>query len=179
MPWVMAVDTGRLNARKRVEWQVVAIIGKNVDDKTLNQLRENSRIRLDARGVFWHDGAPVTHPGIARLWHRGIGRAADGRLTLTVGDQWCFIEAEDAPYIVRLLSLESNQVLLRLSDETSETLDLSTVTRGAGDVLYCRVKHGVFLARFSQAAQIALAPLVGEDAGHFFLEIGGRRWPIR
>ena len=58
-------------------------------------------------------------------------------------------------------------VTLELSDGSEEPLRPETLWVGDQDALYLKVKGGQFDARFTPAAQLALAPLVqeGKDGG--------------
>jgi len=139
-----------------------------------------STIRLDREGRFWHEGEPVTHPGMAAAFHTWIGRHPDdGRFILTNGFDWTYFTVEDAPYFVRSLKIDGGRPLLVLSDGSEEPLDASSLTLGEHDALYTRVKGGQFEARFTPAAQTALAPFLVEGAGgQPELEIGRRRYGI-
>lgn len=133
----------------------------------LQALRENSRIRLDREGRFWHEDVLVEHPKVAALFHRGLGRAPDGRPTLTVGPTWCYIEAEDTLYLVRRAICEVQgerlaSCLLRLDDGSEELLSLergSLALDGEG-VLHVRVKAGTEWARLIPEAHAALGRFV-------------------
>jgi hypothetical protein len=125
-----------------------------------------STIRLDAEGHFWHDEQPVTHPALEQALHTWIARHPDdGRFILTNGYDWTYFQVDDAPYHVRSLGLEPDQVLMRLSDDTTEPLDPEALRIGANDALYAKIKAGRFEARFSRHAQSQLAPLLTEAPG--------------
>jgi hypothetical protein len=61
-----------------------------------------------------------------------------------------------------------------------ETLDPSTLKVGKDNVLYCRIRKGIFPARFSRAAYYRLAQWIEEDAGagSFYLTLNGNRYTI-
>lgn len=139
-----------------------------------------STIRLDAEGRFWHDGAPVTHPGMARAFASWIARHPDdGRYILTNGFDWTYFTVDDVPFFVRSLRIEGDRAILTLSDGSEEPLDPSTLEVGPRDALYLEVKGGSFEARFTPSAQTALGPLLveGED-GEPELRLGGRSYRI-
>ena len=50
-----------------------------MDPALLEKLRENSGLRLDKEGRFWHRGGAIEHARTLAVLHRGIHRAADGR----------------------------------------------------------------------------------------------------
>jgi hypothetical protein len=139
-----------------------------------------STIRLDADGRFWHDGALFEHPALERAFHQWIARHPDdGRYILTNGYDWTYFQVDDAPYTVRSLSIASDGVAMRLSDDTDEELRPETLRTGANDALYAKVKGGAFEARFSRHAQTQLAPLLTENAdGAVCLRIGAREYAV-
>jgi hypothetical protein len=120
-----------------------------------------STIRLDREGRFWHDGEIVEHASLARAFATWIARHPDdGRLILTNGYDWTYFTADDAPYFVDALRIESDGAILCLFDGSEEPLDPGTLSVGEDGVVYARVKGGTFEARFTRHAQTALAPLL-------------------
>ncbi len=121
-----------------------------------------STIRLDAEGHFFHEGEPVAHPKLAEAMHRWVGRHPDdGRFILTNGYDWTYFTVEDAPFFVRAVRGEGDDVILVLSDGTEEPWDPRATRIGSGGALYTRVKavHGAsFDAKFTRHAQASLAP---------------------
>ncbi|MBS2030036.1 MAG: DUF1285 domain-containing protein [Deltaproteobacteria bacterium] len=138
--------------------------------------REDSGIRLDAEGQFWHDDEPIENANVSRAFHRGLKRAPDGKWIVTFGWDWAYIQVDDAPYQVLGISL-GDPIQLRLDDETEEPLDPATLRASAEGVLYARVKHGGD-ARLSRAAQGQLAPLLHERDGKLLLKLGEREFPV-
>lgn len=141
-----------------------------------------STIVLDREGRFFHDGALVTHPGMAKAFSSWIARHPDdGRFILSNGYDWTYFRVEGAPFQVVSLTLEgdperTDRVCLELSDGTSEQLEPERLRLGDEGALYTSVKDGGFDARFSRSAQLALAPLLREDeTGAICLEFAGKR----
>jgi uncharacterized protein len=139
-----------------------------------------STLRLDAEGRFWHDGERVDHPALDKALHGWIARHPDdGRFILTNGYDWTYFQVDDAPYVVRTITVLPERVTLVLSDESEEALDPATLRVGKGDALYTKVKGGKFEARFSRHAQTALAPILHETKpGALALSIAGRDYPV-
>lgn len=162
-----------------------------------------STLRLDRLGRFWHDGRPVEHPGMARSFAAWVDRHPDdGRFILNNGYDWSYLEVEDAPCHVRALrspALQSSLAalpsaaaeppgstlppagvpVLALTDGSHEPLDPRHVWLGTDGALRCLVRGGRWVARFSQAAQLALAPYLGETPeGGVALSFGGALYPI-
>jgi hypothetical protein len=137
-----------------------------------------STIRLDAEGRFWHDGRPVEHAGLASALHSWIGRHPDdGRYVLSNGYDWTYFTVEDAPYMVRSIRVESERIVLALSDGTEEPWDPQQTRIGADGALYTVVKRGApggpYTAKFTRHAQGSLEPVLVE-AEPPRVRIGGR-----
>jgi uncharacterized protein len=139
-----------------------------------------STIRLDRDGRFWHDGEIVEHRALERALSTWIAHHPDdGRLILTNGYDWTYFAAEDAPYFVDALRVEDDgaRVVLCLFDGSEEALDPATLRVGSDDVVYARVKHGEFEARFTRHAQTALAQIL-VSADPPTVSVGGVRYAI-
>lgn len=138
-----------------------------------------STIRLDREGRFSHDGVRIEPGPLHRALTSWIARHPDtGELILTNGYDWCTFDVEDAPFIVEALALlPGGWPEITLSDESTEPLDPETLSIGAADAVYARVKGGTFEARFSRHAQTSLAPLLIE-ADPPTVQVGGRRYAI-
>jgi hypothetical protein len=157
-------------------YQVGHPAGRLLVSKGRLHTREDSGIVLDREGRWLHDGEPVEHPKIIDAFNRGIERAPDGRYVLRFGGDWCFITVEGAPLQVLQALIEPGGVRLKLSNGKSEPLAPQTLSTWEG-VLYCVTASGM-AARFSRAAQSALAPLLRERAGGFELEVDSQCWPV-
>ncbi len=141
-----------------------------------------STLRLDARGRFWHDGAPVRHAGLAAALHRWIRRHPDnGRYVLSNGYDWTYLTVDDAPYFVQRLRTEPDRIVLTLSDETEELFDPVATRIGRGDAIYVQVKRaapdGLYEAKFTPHAQGSLGAML-VDADVPSVRIGAKVIPI-
>lgn len=146
------------------------------DPETLRLLRENSGLRLDRDGRFWHEGGLVEHPRVAALFHRGLGRADDGRPTLTVGHMWAYVAVDDVLYRVRRARCEQDgerlaTCTLLLDDGSDEPLAFGadTIALDEEGVLYVRVKNGREWARCLPEAQARLGLFADERPGGMVL----------
>ena len=118
----------------------------------LDKIREQSGLTISPEGVFHHHGAPVENEKVQVLFSQGVRVREDGRVILRVGPQWCYVAADDTPYVILGLSgLQTEQPQMRLNTGVKEVLDPSTLWVSEDDVLYARVNGGV-LARFSRNA---------------------------
>lgn len=138
--------------------------------------REDSGLTLDGQLRWWHDGEPIEHPNIIEAFNRGLRVEDDGRYTLHIGADWCFVEVEDAGFgVVAVDVSENGRLSLRLSDRTAEWLEPSSLSVADDGVLRARVKSGRARARFSRDAQFQLVQLLELDGDR--LVTSGRREP--
>ena len=141
--------------------------------------REDSGLRLDKEGRWWHDDECVEHPKVIEAFNRGLSPTDDGKYRLDFGNDWCFVQVEDCAYRVLLMDVDAQTGLsVRLSDRTRERLNLQSLELDEEGVLRCVVKDGKAKARFSREAQAALGPFLDEENDQFFVRWGHQRWPI-
>jgi hypothetical protein len=138
-----------------------------------------STIVLDRAGRFWHDNARIEKPSLVRALTSWIRRHPDdGRFILENGYDWTYFTVEDVPFFVEAARGENGpdgfQLLLKLSDDSVEILNPEGMWIGPQDALYVQVKGGRFEARFTQRAQLALAPLLvaGDTTDKVGLQVG-------
>jgi hypothetical protein len=134
--------------------------------------RENSGIRLDRNGRWWHDGVPIEHPKIMEAFNRGLSPTDDGRFRLDFGNDWCFVQVDDAAYHVIDFDVSEQGAWLNLSDRSLERLDPATLSVDDDGVLACRVKRGRAKARFSRDAQVALGEQLVQSGNRLSLKVG-------
>lgn len=141
--------------------------------------REDSGLRLDAHGRWWHDDEPVEHPHIIEAFNQGLRVADDGRYELHFGGDWCVVQVDGCAFtVVALDASEGDRPSVRLSDRTAEWLDVDSLALDADGAVTCAVKAGRARARFSRAAQQQLGERLVATGGRLALELGSRRWPL-
>lgn len=132
------------------------------------------RIRLDEEGRFWHEGEPILNERLRALFHRSVERSPGGTWVLHVPPFVYPIEVADTPYHVRSLRLSPGErrVWLRLSDESEEALDATTLSYDERRGLAAAVKGGAHRARLTRAAFHALCDRLEETpAGDLALRL--------
>ena len=134
--------------------------------------REDSGIRLDRELHWWHDDERVEHPKIIETFNTGLVPTDDGRFRLQVGEDWCFVQVEEAAYGVLAIDPSEDSVSLRLSDRTAERLVPATLAMDSSGVLLCQVKQGRAKARFTRDAQFALGSLIEKTSEGALLRVG-------
>lgn len=129
---------------------------------------------------MFHDGSEIVDPATLRFFLLALQRTPEGRwLALCQGERNWF-EAEDTPFVVQRLGLEGagghlSRVDLRLAGDYREPLDPDTLEHD-GTRLFCRIRKGLFRARFGRIALQQIAPFILEDGGRPALALGGRRY---
>lgn len=142
-------------------------------------LSRETDIRVDRDGAFWHEGTPVTHPGLRTALARWLDVDPEsGRYILKNAVQWCFLQVDDAPLVVTSIVRAKDGITVHLTDDTTERLDAATLRIDAGDVPYATVRGGKLPARFARAAAYALLDGAREDAGHVVVDVGGRELAV-
>jgi len=145
-----------------------------VDPALLEKLREQSGLRLDKEGRFWHRGDPIEHARTQAVLHQGIHRAPDGRWATRIGRDWAYLEVEDAALWIR--RIDESGPRAQLASGEWAVFDPATIAIGQDDALYARIRGE--RARLTRAAQLALSDALHEDQGAFFLDIAGHRHPV-
>jgi len=140
---------------------------------------ESGRISFRHDGRWYSDDEPINNPRIARLFSQCLRQTDDGRWQIAMADERALVEIEDTPWVVTRATDDGRGAFtLRLNDASEETLDPASLTVGAGNVLYTRVKGGRHLARFLRPAYYQLAQAIEEHDGRFVLRSRGRRFAI-
>jgi hypothetical protein len=139
----------------------------------------SGRISFRHDGRWYNDDEPINNARIAKLFSRCLRETEDGRWQIAMADERAFVEIEDTPWVVTRVEGDATRGFrLRLNDDSEESLDPATLSVGAGNVLYTRVKDGRYRARFLRPAYYQLAPAIDERDGRFVLVAGGRRFAI-
>jgi len=141
---------------------------------------------IDKEGHWFFQGEEITHRKTYLLFSRNLTLDEAGRPILRIGGEECRVEAEDAPFVVKSLDFVSasgeqlKSLELILNDETREPLNPETLRVGRENVLYCRVRGGMFAARFSRGAYQLLFPYIHHEEKNtrFFLIIDGQEYNL-
>jgi hypothetical protein len=148
----------------------------DVDPATLRQLREQSGLRLDKDGRFWHRGGLVEHARTVAALHQGVHRAPNGRWATRIGRDWAYLEVQDAALWLRRIEPSGASLRGQLASGQWVEIDPATVAAGADDALYARVSGE--RARLTRDAQLSLSDLLSDDGKDFVLQLGSRRFRI-
>jgi hypothetical protein len=141
---------------------------------------ENSEIRFGRDGRWYADGQLVANQRIADLFSQHVCRRPGGGYMLRIADESAPIVVEDTPYVVTNVAFDADSMpWLHINDHSRERLDPTTLTIGAHDVLYCRVKRGAEPARFLRTAYYELAAHCAvTPSGTFVLRLPNGDYPV-
>jgi hypothetical protein len=142
---------------------------------------ESGKISFRRDGNWYTDDERIDNSRIALLFSRSIKRNPDGSFYLQVAEERAPIAIEDTPYVVKAVYEDDRDgFIIVTNDDESEPLDPMTLEVGRDNVLYCRVKNGVFRARFLRSAYYHLSNNFFTDEGETYsLVVHGRRYPIK
>ena len=141
-------------------------------------------IYVDKEGTWFHKGAPIIHREVLLLFYQCLFLDEQGRYVIKLKDQICRLDVEDTPFVILRAEFaaasghgKTDRFILHLIDNTKEELDPESLSIGAGHVLYCKIRGGAFIARFSRPSYYHLAEHVQEEpeTGRFFLLLNNKK----
>ena len=141
------------------------------------------RYQVDRDGRVFHDGTEIVDPAVLRFFLRAMTRTDGGRCLVLCQGERNWFEAADTPFVVQRLRLTVEDAALRavelhFAGDYHEPLDPRTL-EAERDLLFCRVRGGLFRARFGRVAVQQLAPYLLEGGEGAALLVAGVRHPVR
>lgn len=143
---------------------------------TKERTRETS-IRRDASGRWYNGDDLITHPKLIRAFSSWISRAEDGRYCLRNDINWAYFTLEGAPLFVRSVGVTTDMIMLNLSNDTSEALDLATLRQSEDGRLYCDTSKKL-TALFDSHAANQLRGVLEEKDDTIGVVMSGTFFPI-
>ena len=109
-----------------------------------------------------------------------------GKYLIELGAELCYLNVEDTAFVVEAVyktkpSCDSReQIEILLNDDSCEKLEMNSLHTGGNNVLYCRVKDGRFIARFSRKSYYQLAEFIeqSENEDNFYINLNGEKYFI-
>jgi uncharacterized protein len=140
-------------------------------------------IYIDKDGKWFYKGVEMINRGIVLDFYRHLKIDDSGMHIIKRGNETCYVEVEDTPFIVTRVEFEggdgkAERVVLSLIDDTQESLAPESLSVGDGNILYCTIKQGLFSARFSRAAYYQLASRIKEEGDKYYLPLNNKRYYI-
>lgn len=138
-----------------------------------------STIVLSKDGRFFHDGAPVDHPGMQRAFASWLTRHPDdGRYILSNGYDWSYLTVEGASRFVHGVRDDHGRPQLVLLDGREQPLDPAALRVDEAGRLSVALADGE-PATFTGAAQLELSPWLSEEEGRIGTLVAGVFSPIQ
>jgi uncharacterized protein len=137
------------------------------------------KLRIDVDGNWYDDDVEITHPGVLANLRGNLRRDAEGHFIQT--RVRIPVTVDDAPWVVTRIERRGEGLHAILNDGSETPIDPATLRIGAGNVPYCAVKDGAFVARLSRAAAFQLLALgeYDERTEGATLRLGARRYDLK
>ena len=139
------------------------------------QRSEKPRIFIDSRGRWFHDGIMITHRWTYLENNKNLDVDEDGRFFVEEGGSRVYVECEDTPFVVTMVTKTEDGFSIRINDESMEKLDLTTLTIAKQNVPYVKIKKGRFAARFLRPAYYEFMKYADKDERGFYVKIQGKK----
>lgn len=141
-------------------------------------------IRIDKEGNWYYQDLPIINKKIYLHLNQCLSREPSGRYILSMNGEKCYLEVEDTPFVIQEVYVSpdaspSPSLVVKLNDGTEEPLQADTLRVGQDNILYCRVKEGVYEARLLRNAYYQLAEFLQQDGQHYCLVIKDTKIPLK
>lgn len=141
-------------------------------------------IKIDKDGLWYYNGAHMFRKEILKVFFQSMRMDACGQYWIEMGAERCPLMVEDAPFVVTAVyktKSPKETIDIVLSDDSCESLEMTSLHIGQGNVLYCRVKNGMFPARFLRKSYYQLAEFIepSEENGVFCITLNNHQYFIK
>lgn len=137
------------------------------------------RFFIDKRGNWFQDGIMIRHRGTYLYNNRLLDVDEVGRLFVDEGSGKLYVEAEDTPFVVKVVEKRGDEFYVRLNDETEEKLDFGNLYMSEENIPYTKVKNKRFEARLSSPAYYELMKYAEKEGKDYFITTGGVKHKLR
>jgi hypothetical protein len=147
----------------------------------------NHEIRIDKDGIWFFRGEEMKRQDILQYFYQHLKMDSNGNYLIEIKNDCCLVTVEDAPYVVRSIAVSCSKndgepcIELSLTNGSNEELNHDTPLWTRNDnVMYCRVKRGEYVARFSRSAYYQLCKYAeyDPDREQYFINIANRSYPV-
>lgn len=144
---------------------------------------ESFEIKIDKEGLWYYKGDHMFRKEILSIFFEHLKVDESGRYLIELGPERCYLDVEDTAFVVLAVYkthhiLDSREHLeIVLNDDCPEILDVHSLYVGKDNVLYCRVKQGKFVARFTRKGYYQIAEFIEqtENGNGFFIALNGEK----
>ena len=138
---------------------------------------------VDRDGRIFHEGSEILDLVVLRFFLRAMQRTPDGRYLVICQGERNWFETPDTPFVIQRVrcGIEQGRLVsaeLYFAGDYHEPLAPENL-ESESSYLYCRVRGGLFRARFGRNAVQHLAPFLVEDSDGAFLLLDRARHQIR
>jgi hypothetical protein len=138
---------------------------------------DTNNIRLNAEGVWFHEGIEITHERTIEMLFKSV-LAKSGKYFLSGEKKPVPFVVDDVAFFVRSILEKKDGFVIKLSDYTQESLDVSTLDVASDNQLYCFIKSGSVKAKFERKVYYELMKKLDQRDGYFGLVINGKFYPL-
>lgn len=146
---------------------------------------EETGIFVDREGDWFYGDRPIFRKEILETFYQCLRQLDDGRYVLEWQGRLYPITVADTPFVITRVdritngSTEAHILLTFKHLADTEVLDPTTLWVGPENVLYCRIRGGRFLARFSRPAYYQIAQWIEPvEEDQFALRLGAHLYPV-
>jgi hypothetical protein len=150
-----------------------------MDPELLEALRRHSGLRLDSEGRFFFHDRPVENQRVQALFHRHLTVQADGDVTLTVGEQWAYVDCETVGRFVDSLRFTEGRLEVRLRHDPASVTAEPWLGFDSEGRCYLWLTMSGPPAILVRSAHQALASLLEEVDGEMVLPLKSGPRPVR
>lgn len=145
----------------------------------MRDVTEGCRIRIDKEGKWFYEGCEIINPLVLRAFCNAIETDEHGRHRIVIGDELCYIEVEDTPFVISGIRGDpAIGLYVRLNTLETFPLDPTQICIGRDNILYMTLENGMKV-RFNRSSYYSLALMMEEDEnGIIVLKIRDIKYPI-
>ena len=148
---------------------------------------DQSDIKIDKDGIWYYRGAHMFRKDILCVFFQHLKIDESGRYFVELNEETYYLDVEDTAIVVTAVfktkepSNGHEMIDVLLSDDCVETLDLNSLSVGRDNVMYCRIRNGVFKARFTRNSYYQLAEFIEPEdgTGPFFIRMNNEKFFIK
>ncbi len=148
-------------------------------DRQQRDVTEGCWIRIDKEGKWFYEGCAIINPLVLRAFCEALETDEHGRHRIIIGDELCYIEVEDTPFVISAIRGDpAIDLYVRLNTLETFPLDPTRLCIGQDNILYATLPNGMKV-RFTRPAYYSLALLMEQDeTGTIVLKIRDTIYPI-
>lgn len=135
-------------------------------------------IRLSAEGVWLHDDVEITHQRTVEMLFKSI-LVKNGKYFLSGEKKPVPFVVDDVAFFVKGISEKNGGLVLKLSDDSQETLVVSTLDIGPDNQFYCFIKSGSVKAKFERKVYYELMKKLDQRDGYYGLVLQDKFYPVQ